>query len=360
MQPQRDSQYAIDGLTTHLNRWQDRGWIGIENAQLFRSAAYHLRKRSAITTFEWVKGHNGNLGNEGADELAAQGAQQAQSDNIDLTVPDQWNLTGAKLLGITQAIAYTGIKQHQTYNSRPATLEYLDKTYHCVNDHLRHQYPTNSHMWQALRHKDITRKISDFLWKVMHGAMRVGKYWSHIPGYEHRGICPTCGVEDSMDHILVECTATDCTRIWELCHQIWLKKTNQVPWPPKHIGNILGAPLADFCDNEQVRQTGLSRLYRIMMTESAHLIWRLRCERRIDSPDDGNFTHTIGEVDRRWMAVMNTRLRLDCEMTRQKYGKKALSEQIVQTTWCGLLENEHRLPPNWATSGFLVGMGPLT
>ena len=37
-----DSKYAIDGLMMHLHTWEDKGWIGIKNADLFKRAAYLL------------------------------------------------------------------------------------------------------------------------------------------------------------------------------------------------------------------------------------------------------------------------------------------------------------------------------
>ena len=39
-----DSRYVIDGLTTHLKNWEDRGWIGIKNKEWFKRAAYLLRR----------------------------------------------------------------------------------------------------------------------------------------------------------------------------------------------------------------------------------------------------------------------------------------------------------------------------
>jgi len=39
-----NSKYSINGLTTYLQVWEDRGWIGTQNAQLFRAAAYRLRQ----------------------------------------------------------------------------------------------------------------------------------------------------------------------------------------------------------------------------------------------------------------------------------------------------------------------------
>lgn len=35
-----DSRYVIDGLTLHLGKWEDDGWIGVDNTELFKRAAY--------------------------------------------------------------------------------------------------------------------------------------------------------------------------------------------------------------------------------------------------------------------------------------------------------------------------------
>jgi ribonuclease HI len=193
-----DSQYAIDGLTIHLAKWVNRGWLGVANAALFRSAAYHLQARSAPTTFQWVKGHSNDEGNDGADTLAGIGARKPTPDDIDLAVPASWNTTGVKMSALTQAIAYLGVRATRKARHRKGDEVNLERTYHYVHDHLSRRYHTNSQIWQALRHKDVTRKISDFLWKVMHNSLRVGRYWSHIPGYEGRATCNLCDEEESI------------------------------------------------------------------------------------------------------------------------------------------------------------------
>ncbi len=38
-----DSKYVIKGLTTHLHSWEDKGWIRIQNAKLFKRAVYLLK-----------------------------------------------------------------------------------------------------------------------------------------------------------------------------------------------------------------------------------------------------------------------------------------------------------------------------
>ena len=42
-----DSRYVIDGLTDNLCKWEDKGWIGIQNTELFKRAAFLLRRRTA-------------------------------------------------------------------------------------------------------------------------------------------------------------------------------------------------------------------------------------------------------------------------------------------------------------------------
>ncbi len=75
-----DSKYVINGLTTNLTHWEDKGWIEIKNREWFKRAAYLLRKRSAPTKFQWVKGHSRETGNEESDKLVKQGADKNEDD----------------------------------------------------------------------------------------------------------------------------------------------------------------------------------------------------------------------------------------------------------------------------------------
>jgi ribonuclease HI len=75
-----DSKYVINGLTMHLGIWEDRGWIGIKNAPLFKKVAHLLRKCTAPTSFRWVKGHNRIEGNKESDRLAKEGTVKDTED----------------------------------------------------------------------------------------------------------------------------------------------------------------------------------------------------------------------------------------------------------------------------------------
>ena len=83
---------------------------------------------------------------------------------------------------------------------------------------------------------------------------------------------------------------------------------------------------------------GANRLYRIAVSESAHLIWRLRCKWRISDEADPDKIPTKEEVQKVWLNVINRRLRLDCLLTdKHKYGKKAIRQPLVEKTWWGVL-----------------------
>ncbi|KAI0249344.1 ribonuclease H-like domain-containing protein [Lactifluus subvellereus] len=199
-----DSKYAIDGLTTHLQTWEDNGWIGVENADLFKRAAYILRSRIATTDFQWVKGHNGTLGNEQSDRLAKEGANKPETDLLPLTIPREFDLQGAKIATITQAIAYQGIREQHTPLPRPTTERNIQAARNTVHEYTG-TLETEESLWKGTRNRTIRTRVQQFLYKSLHGTQKIGEFWRHIPGFETRQNCTTCDITESMDHILIHC-----------------------------------------------------------------------------------------------------------------------------------------------------------
>jgi ribonuclease HI len=114
-----DSKYAIEGLTTNLKIWEDQGWIGVKNANLFKRATYLMRCRTAETAFQWVKGHNRDPGNEGSDRLAKDGANKDAPDDLETNIPREFDVQGAKLMALTQALTYSikGLKRGKLHRN---------------------------------------------------------------------------------------------------------------------------------------------------------------------------------------------------------------------------------------------------
>ncbi|KAK0434490.1 hypothetical protein EV421DRAFT_1717561 [Armillaria borealis] len=99
------------------------------------------------------------------------------------------------------------------------------------------------------------------------------------------------------------------------------------------------------------RDSGKERFYRITMSSSIQVIWNARCETR-----EENAPFSLEQICNRWRSKIKKRLELDCLMTRNRFGKKALHKDLVIKTWSGSILNEHQLPQDWTeANGVLVG-----
>jgi len=158
-----------------------------------------------------------------------------------------------------------------------------------------------------------------------------------------------------MEHIITECHASGQSIIWGLVHELLTKKGIPQHGVPT-FGQVLRCGLTDFRDASCKKQVGCNRLYTIAVSESTYLIWRIRCEWRIEREENQEKLHTKDEIVGRWLAMINMRLKLDCLMTdKRHYDHKAIDPKLVQRTWDGVLHDEQGLPDNWvAESGVLV------
>ena len=82
-----DSQYAIKGVNIWSKSWVEFNFAGIKNADLWRILLEEKNLFDNIS-FNWIKGHNNNFGNEKADKLAREGYLSKEEDKIlDLETP---------------------------------------------------------------------------------------------------------------------------------------------------------------------------------------------------------------------------------------------------------------------------------
>ncbi|KAG0693370.1 RnaseH-domain-containing protein [Suillus ampliporus] len=296
-----DSRYAIEGLTKNLPEWENRGWIDIENSEYLKATAYHLRKRSAQTSFIWVKGHNGHHSNEQADRLANEGANKPNEDMIDLSTTNNLDITRYTIQTLTG---------------------------HLEEDAM---------IWKGCRNKDLPRKTQQFPYKAIHGAYRIGEYWSNIPTYKHQAKCSHCQAEiETLEHIMIECPNSARTTIWNLASNLWPAKYGE--WPQITIGTVIGC---------------IMRLLRILISESAHLIWVLRCDRTINGVQ-----HSEQSITKRWMTILNKRLQTD-RITAKTIIRKEKYRNLVTSTWSDVITTNTNHNKNWAIAlEVLVGIIP--
>ena len=77
-----DSQYVLKGMTEWLAGWKARGWKTaakqpVKNVDLWQRLDVLVNTAGHKIDWRWVRGHNGDPGNEYADMLANRGVEQA-------------------------------------------------------------------------------------------------------------------------------------------------------------------------------------------------------------------------------------------------------------------------------------------
>jgi ribonuclease HI len=141
-------------------------------------------------------------------------------------------------------------------------------------------------------------KISQFLYNAIHGTQKVGRYWLHIENAAERANCLACGEIEPMGHILTECTHPTRKQLWDLAENTWPHGSDTWPTVKLRLNDRSGTthiPQTEHPGHHRKRPRkqpppGATRLLR---SETAHLIWVLRCERTIQ-----NAMHTPSEAKR--------------------------------------------------------------
>ena len=77
-----DSQYVLKGMTEWLSGWKARGWKTaarqpVKNVDLWQRLDALVQGAGHRIEWRWVRGHDGDPGNEHADALANRGVEHA-------------------------------------------------------------------------------------------------------------------------------------------------------------------------------------------------------------------------------------------------------------------------------------------
>ncbi|KAK0477671.1 hypothetical protein IW261DRAFT_1338283, partial [Armillaria novae-zelandiae] len=177
-------------------------------------------------------------------------------------------------------------------------------------------------------------------------------YWDKQ--WPWRGRCMKCNQTETMEHILFECEEPGQSQVWRLVRRLWARKESEMPEP--YFANMLATPLLQIRGQNGTKSLGDARLMRIITTEAAHLIWRLRNKRVIQR--EGNGSTSEREIRNRFLYAMSERLQMGlAALKKNKARKRGISTETVLRTWKGVIKNEGDLPEDWAgTTRVLVGI----
>jgi exonuclease III len=351
------SAYAIDGVIENSKKWELTGYVGAQHVSMFKSIIARLRSRGGVTRFRKLTQENRGAGYKGAKNLANLATTKDAYDKPNLGTHPNFNLTGAQLSALTQTLAYRKICDLKAPNYRRGTAQMLAITRHAVKERSG-TFPDSHQVWDTTNHKDFSKVFRTFLWKSLHNTHKIGDYWHNIDNYSHRANCQKCGVTEGLEHVLLQCDIPGQKVIWESTRALWLKKHDT--WPElANIGAITGCGLIEFKNEGGKVLPGTARAYRILISESTHLIWRLRCTRVHEGKPEEEWPKDP-EIHNRWLATINARLTLDRSSTSKKYGKKATKQSLVLDTWDKIIKAGPDLPHNWLKSpGVLVGIDQM-
>jgi ribonuclease HI len=333
----------------------------VRQETLIRATVAQLQKRSGITTFQWVKGHSGIDGNESANKLVGEGAQYPDTDHTSLDLLNNFDLQGINLAVATQAMLYRGVRWTRGETVRRSTATNLCCTRKTAFE-LWGAKPTDKRIWLSITaNKNVSRNVKAFLWRCMHNANKCGLYWEKIENYEDRSQCTPCGELESMDHILIRCEDSPCHIVWEEVKKLCRWKGIACP-TSFDIFSILACGFVDVKDKNGKRRDGANRLFQILVTKAAFLIWKLCCKRVLDHEEgEPEKPVTAAEATNSLAYILNTCLMSDRLMTNaHKYKSKTIPTTLVYRTWNSVLRDEENLPPDWiwSQSRVLVGITP--
>ncbi|KZV96681.1 hypothetical protein EXIGLDRAFT_608872 [Exidia glandulosa HHB12029] len=268
------------------------------------------------------------------------------------------DVPGIRLRNVTQGRAYRILLSLQSLPERQGTLINLGRTRAAMAE-INGVWPSADEAWLSLRSLDLSRPVREFLWRLMHNVPKVGKYWLNVPNMEHRSECQPCEVLETMDHILYECSALGQDLIWTEAKGLWAKTGRQ--WPDISLGAIAGCGLITIRDERGKVIPGPTRLLKIIISEAAFLIWKIRCERVIQHGNDVEKAPAEPEIINRFRAAIQKRLKIDTMLTsRRKFKQRAVPIKTLRETWEQVLFQPHQGAPErwWTRPELLVSMWP--
>jgi len=354
------SPWTLAALTQKREDLEDSDFQGVRERDQMKITLNLLRGRQTKTRFlDPESTHRGREQEGRAKKKALEIMHDPDDQDTEWTVDTRLTLTGQKLSKLTQAKAYRAIRDMKAKKNegRERTKRSIETTKTQIGEIFGTQ-PTEEKIWKSMRSKDILRKNRQFIWLAAHDAYMVGTQWlreSFTSDMKDRAYCNHCqGRIETLAHILTMCESPGQKEVWELAEGLW-SRVESIPWYKPGIGTIIGAGLAKIVDEEAgILLKGDARLWKIIITESAYLIWRLRCERVIQKTGQA---FTREEISNRWIKMMNERLQLDRRMTNKHFERKAINKSIVEQTWKRVIHGAKNLDKDWITNiGVLVGI----
>jgi len=197
-------------------------------------------------------------------------------------------------------------------------------------------YPTETAIWKGLKSPHIQRNISDFMWKLLHGRLKIGMFWKQIPKYEERAHCKKCGHIETMDHILFVCEKEGREEIWNETEKLWNETTPEAEkneWV--HPSTMLIRGLGGIKKAGVFESKEITEKYVKLVLETVWILWKLRNEMVIgEKKIDGR------QMRERWRKEINHIIETTyARALKQKSKDKRMKEiEKINGQWGKIIE----------------------
>jgi len=256
----------------HIKR-EDEDWYKFPLREEWRVLLNILRQRTQRTTFILSKPKSRDT--EKAKRLATEALTQNEITEPNLRTREEFDVQGVRLRVLTQKLAYAFTSKANTEEA--GGIKTLQNMMRAKNDieEMTGTRPHDSQLWKGIKKIEQLR-VSDFLWKMMHGRIKCGSWFRNIPQWEEKQYCP-CGQVEEMEHILLTCKENKTEDLWKMIADIWNKMT-ETPFVKPTMGVILGIGSVTI-RKKKTEDPALSYIYRVFVLTAAWVIWRNRNER---------------------------------------------------------------------------------
>ncbi|KAJ3871800.1 hypothetical protein F5051DRAFT_292369, partial [Lentinula edodes] len=177
---ERASKDTVDLLSNKVQDVEDKGYLGIKNADIIKRVMTGARKQKRKTFIRVIDEEDraAQHRRQKALESAKRGLKKGEEMGPDNQDDPRYRQSGMKLASMTQCLAYKMIRTQKmkNYQRRNRTNLNLAKAKVSMK-RTHHQNPTDKEIWKGTKSKDFSREVQYFLMMTTHDGYMVGSNW---------------------------------------------------------------------------------------------------------------------------------------------------------------------------------------
>ncbi|KIY73377.1 hypothetical protein CYLTODRAFT_342328 [Cylindrobasidium torrendii FP15055 ss-10] len=245
---------------------------------------------------------------------------------------------GMSLKNMTQKSAYKALRRLHQAGPRKDTTKNLRVTRNAIMQEFDVK-PSTTQVWKSTRDRDTSKRTQQFRWRTIHNAHACGPFFARMSSNMARGDCVLCGKIETIDHVLFECVAPEREALWEAAERLWSITGDR--WPNMNLGLVMGCGLfRPRGRGNREEKKGRNRLLKKIVSETAFLIWKLRCERRIEHAHIPDFSFSKATAVKRLIDALDQESRTESFRTNERrFKRRALNIGEVLYTWRVFYDN---------------------